>query len=274
LALELLFPQRMRGEAAMSTIQDRWLEMRQGMGSAGKTVADPAGRGGRESRARIVIAGPADERRLRWIEQLQETFDVCPVAERRSLDLVMARLTPEVLVIDLALPGMGHVREISDVQESSPSTRVVALTSTATESEGLLALRAGARAYCPRTIEPRQLEKAVAAVQQGEIWTPRWLLSGIITEWLSLVELLETRGQQLLGHPRLDNLTARQRAVAYLIGRGACNKEIAERLNITERTVKAHLTEAFRNAGVSDRLQLALLVKGRPPHPGSRAPAR
>jgi len=50
--------------------------------------------------------------------------------------------------------------------------------------------------------------------------------------------------------------------IADLISRGACNKEIANRLKISERTVKAHLTEAFRNVGVSDRLQLALLLKG------------
>jgi two-component system nitrate/nitrite response regulator NarL len=264
----------MRGDAVMGIIQDRWPAMRPATVSAGKSLADLAGQGVREPAGRLVVASQVEERRHRWIERLQDAFEVHHVAERKSLERVMTSVAPDVLVIDLALPGLGRLADVSDVQRLSPSTRIIVLTNAPTDSEGLLAIKAGVKGYCPATIDPQQLAEAVAAVHAGEIWAPRRLVSGIIAEWLLLAERLETRGQQLPGHSCLENLTARQRAVAYLIGRGACNKEIAKRLNITERTVKAHLTEVFRSAGVSGRLQLALLVKGRPPHTGSRTPAR
>jgi two-component system nitrate/nitrite response regulator NarL len=262
----------------MSPAQDRrGRKMLTVAGMAGKMVTDLPGPATRQTGGRVVVATQADARRRLWIERLQDTFEVSHVAERKSLEHVMARLVPDVLVVDLALPGLGRLRGVPDVQQSSPSTRIVAVTDAPTDSEGLLALKSGVRGYCPRTIDPQQLERAVVAVWRGEIWVPRWLVSGVIAEWLSLAERLQPSGDHSPEGPRLENLTARQRAVADLISRGACNKEIAERLNITERTVKAHLTEAFRAVGVSDRLQLALLVKdglGPVQHAAVRTPER
>jgi two-component system response regulator DesR len=220
----------MRGDAAMSLVPDGRRQMCT-PGMAGKTSTDLAGRGTREPQGLVVVASQADERRRRWIERLQDAFEVHHVAERRGLEQVMLTLVPDVLVIDLALPGLGRLRGVPALQRSSPSTRIVALTDVATDGEGLLALKAGVKGYCPRTIDPRQLERAVAAVQKGEIWVPRRLMSGVITEWLSFAERLEPSH---LPEDRLKNLT-----------------------------------------GVSDRLQLALLVKGRPGpprQPGPRTP--
>ncbi len=100
------------------------------------------------------------------------------------------------------------------------------------------------------------------AVLKGEIWAPRRLVPGLIAELVSLIANRKKEGLQPKLGPGLESLTERQRAVADLIGGGASNKEVAERLKISERTVKAHLTGAFRNLGVSDRLQLALLLQG------------
>lgn len=228
---------------------------------AGTRVARFALRGGREERGTLVMAGLPDARRARWIERLRSGLTVCEVADRGVLDRAMASLKPDVLVLDLALPGLCRVGGLLHVQRLSPSTRMIALTDTPSDGEGVSALMAGARGYCARSIDPRQLEKAVLAVRNGEIWASRSLFPLLIAELIALSGGREG-DRRSRSDPRLENLTARQRVVADLISRGARNKEIASRLMITERTVKAHLSQAFRTVGVSDRLQLALLLRG------------
>jgi DNA-binding NarL/FixJ family response regulator len=222
----------------------------------------------RSRKITLVVASPFAEDRRRWTRPLQKAIVVCDVAERSALDRVMGNLKPDILLVDLALPGLRRIRGLRDIQRVSPSTKIVALTDSSTDKEGVLALKAGARGYCARTIESEHLMKAVAAVQGGEIWAPRKLVPGLLAELLALIN--RRKGKSLRSAPddRLERLTARQRVVADLISRGASNKEIAVRLKISERTVKAHLTEAFRNVGVSDRLKLALLMKERSSGPG------
>jgi DNA-binding NarL/FixJ family response regulator len=214
-----------------------------------------------------VVASPVAENRRRWTRGLRQAFFVCDVAGRTALERAMAMFQPDVILVDLTLPGLRGVRGLRDIQRVCPSTKIVALTDASTDSEGVLALKAGVRGYCGRTIEPEHLVKAVTAVQKGEIWAPRKLVPGLLAELLSLIDSSKRKLLRSAG-ARLGRLTARQRVVADLISGGASNKEIAERLKISERTVKAHLTEAFRNVGVSDRLQLALLVKEQPRGPG------
>lgn len=231
---------------------------------AGRKATDLPQRAGRTREATLVMASPLAASRRRWIARLQGALAVCEVTERRALEQVMTLLKPDVLVVDLALTGLRRVRGLAHIQRLSPSTKIVALTDTPAEGEGVCALKAGARGYCPRTIDPEHLHKAVAAVRNGEIWAPRKLVPGLVAELRSLIDTHQQDHLQPMLDSRLDRLTARQRVVADLIGKGVCNKDIASQLNISERTVKAHLTEAFRNVGVSDRLQLALLLQGYP----------
>ena len=228
--------------------------------SATTRVKDVAQRTRQAREATLVIACPAAEGG-RWIGEFQDAFAVCGVAERMALEQATVNLKPEILVVDLALTGLRRARGLRDIHLLSPETKIVVLTDTPTEREGIFALKAGARAYCARTIEPASLKKAVIAVQHGEIWAPRNLVPGLVAELVSLIDSREKDGNQPKPACCLASLTERQRLVADLISRGASNKEIGSRLNITERTVKAHLTEAFRNVGVSGRLELALLLQ-------------
>ncbi len=210
-------------------------------------------------RVTVVIATALAESRRRWSRKLEEAFATCEVAERRALEQVTANLRPNVLVLDLALPRLGRVYGLTAIRQLSPSTKVLALTDVPADPEGISVLMAGARGYDSRVIEPRHLKKAVEAIQRGEIWVQRGLIGNLVTALASLAEGRQTdpdRGSDR----RLESLTERQRAIADLISRGECNKDIARRLNITERTVKAHLTETFRHLGVANRLHLALLL--------------
>ena len=206
-----------------------------------------------------MIASAVAESRACWRPGLEETFDVSEVADRRTLEKAAASLKPDVLVIDLALPQLGRAHGLSQIRQSSPFTKILALTDAPAESEAMLVLKAGVKGYYPRTIEAALLKKAAEAIQKGEIWIQRKFVAGLVAEVISLSESRQAEADAEPA-PYLQGLTLRQRMVAAMISQGACNKEIASHLKITERTVKAHLTETFRSLGISDRLQLALLL--------------
>ena len=168
---------------------------------------------------------------------------------------------PQLVLLDLDLAGLGAASGAADLIARHPDSRVVALSRTPDEDEGLDLLRAGARGYCNLYIDPRLLGKVVGAVQGGEVWIGRRLVD-------RLVELVagnapDRPAEPAAGVAALEVLTPREREIARLVGEGINNKLIARRLDITERTVKAHLGSVFAKLGVTGRLQLALLVTGR-----------
>ena len=207
----------------------------------------------------VLIASPIAGVRAQWSQGLQEKFPVYEAAERSLLDKGMANLKPAILLLDLALPGLGGVEGVPAVQRVSPLTSIILMTSTPNDREGLAALKVGARGYCSHGMDPALLRKAVMVVVKGEIWVARNVFAPLLEELTALTERRHKEFPPNLD-TRLDRLTPREREIAQLIGGGASNKEIAGRLNITEATVKAHLTAIFRKLGLSDRLGLALFV--------------
>ena len=154
---------------------------------------------------------------------------------------------------------LNGVEGVSAIQRLSPRTKIVVLTSAPDEREEIAALKAGAKGYCDRDIAPPLLEKAVQRVQKGEVWIGRKVISSFIEELAGLTYGRETATP---GERRrtLKLLTSRELEVAYLIGFGARNREIANRLKVAERTVKAHVTSIFRKLSLSNRSQLTLFV--------------
>jgi two-component system, NarL family, nitrate/nitrite response regulator NarL len=207
----------------------------------------------------VLIASPIAGVRGLWAAGLQDRFPLYEVAERAALERSMANLKPSVLLLDLALPGLGGVEGVPAIQRLSPLTSIMLLTSTPNDREGLAALKGGARGYTSSEMDPTLLKKAVGVVLKGEIWVARNVYAPLLEELTSLTERRHKEFPPNLD-TRLDRLTPREREIAQLIGGGASNKEIAGRLNITEATVKAHLTAIFRKLGLSDRLGLALFV--------------
>ena len=168
----------------------------------------------------------------------------------------MSTLRPSVLLLDLALRRLDGLEELPAIQRLSPRTKIVLLTSAPDEKEEVAALKAGAKGYCDRDIAPSLLAKAVGRIQKGEIWIGRRAISNFIEEFASLAHRVE----QAIPPRALGPLTSREREIAQLVGAGARNKEIAGRLRVTEKTVKAHLTTIFRKLNLSSRSQLALFV--------------
>jgi DNA-binding NarL/FixJ family response regulator len=208
----------------------------------------------------LLIASPSPERLAAWMRALQGG-----AAAASSLDLLyegLARHQPQVLLLDLALPGMGTPKEIAPLLRRHPGMRMIALGTDGGDDTELALFRAGVRGCCREDVDPAQLEMIVAAVLRGELWIRRTLTPRLLDELgARLREESEGRREAVA---RLQALTRREREIADLVGNGESNKEIARRLDITERTVKAHLTEIFRKLRIADRLKLALVITEAP----------
>lgn len=220
----------------------------------------------REGGPLVLIACGVAGLRKRWRQALEGLFALHEVSERRALEHSLVNRRPVAVLLDLHLPDLGGVFGVAAIQRLRPEARIVLLTNRPDEREGIAALKAGARGYCDRDTDPALLAKALDVVQKGEIWVGRKLIPHLIEELTALTERQPAGPDDDLDS-RLDRITAREREIAQLLSAGASNKEIARKLSVTERTVKAHLTAIFRKLGISGRLQLALfmLEHSRPP---------
>lgn len=155
-------------------------------------------------------------------------------------------LNPDVVLMDLAMPVLDGAGAIRTLTAEGASARLVALTSFADDASVLEALDAGACGYLLKDADAEDLVRAIRAAARGESpLHPR--VAGAVLR----------RPSSGASHGGAD-LTAREREVLALIGAGLPNKLIARRLQISEATVKAHLTRIYREIGVLDRTQAAL----------------
>lgn len=145
------------------------------------------------------------------------------------------------------------------IQEKYAHTPFVVLSNTPEDSQGLAAIGAGASGYCAALAAPDVLRLAAEVIGSGGLWVGESLRK-------KLMQLAASgRSGTSTGTDPLLRLSEREAAVALAVAEGASNKEIAVRLSITERTVKAHLSAIFEKLGVRDRLQLALLIRDMEP---------
>ena len=157
---------------------------------------------------------------------------------------LVAELQPDVVLMDLSMPGMDGVEATRQILASDTPTKVVVLTSFSDRDRILDALDAGAIGYLLKDTEPEDLLRGVRAAARGD-WP------------------LDPRAARLLlgeggGRPSGPSLSDREQEVLGLVVEGLPNKLIARRLGISERTVKAHLTRIFEQLRVTDRTQAAL----------------
>ena len=235
--------------------------------------------------SQVLIASPTEERRNRWRRALEGVFDVEEAGDLAVLDRTLTALKPAILLLDLTLPRLGGIDGLPAVKRLSPTTKTMVFTGHPHEKEGISALRAGAMGYCETDLDPVLLKKAVALVQKGEVWVRRNFIPCLIEELASLTDFRQ-KGASAKWVSRLDRLTPREREIVSMIGKGQTNKEIAARLRVKEKTVKAHLTTVFRKLGLTGRVRLALFINEREQDPiasvethergemGSRRPIR
>ncbi len=174
--------------------------------------------------------------------------------------LVVGRL-PELsagkgVIWALQPAGLGAGDLVSRLRPALGERPLVILADEPSEEEALAALAAGAAGYCNGHAAPPVLQQVALAVENGGIWVGQ----GLMQRFLAATHQRFANGNAVSSWRA--TLTAREQETAELIAKGASNKEIARQLDITERTVKAHVSAMLGKLGARDRLQLSLVING------------
>jgi NarL family two-component system response regulator LiaR len=165
----------------------------------------------------------------------------------QGVELVKSTL-PDVVLMDLLMPGIDGVEATRQVKAASPHTQVIVLTSYAEDERIFPAIKAGALSYLLKDVGPDALVTAIRAARRGEATLHPTVAARLMSEL--------TGGR----HSPLDTLTEREKDVLTCIARGMSNAEIAEHLIIGERTVKTHVSNILSKLHLQDRTQAAIMA--------------
>lgn len=162
-----------------------------------------------------------------------------------------AELSPDVILMDLLMPGMDGVEATRQIKQISPGTQVIVLTSYHEDEHIFPAIRAGALSYVLKDIDPDDLASAIRRANAGEaVMNPR----------VATRVVKELHGQREEAVNAFSELTNREMDVLRQIAAGKSNKEIASALVISEKTVKTHITNILSKLHLSDRTQAAIFA--------------
>ena len=184
----------------------------------------------------------------RQVEVIGEADDVQP-----AIDLI-ASVQPDVVLLDVHLPGGGGQAVIQAIKPAYPSVRFLALSASDAPEDVIAVIRAGARGYVTKTISTLELADAIKRVAAGDaVFSHR--LAGFV------LDAFAAAGSPSVGvkpsfDPELDQLTSREREVLRLIAQGYTYKEIARELYISVKTVESHVSSVLRKLQLSSRHQL------------------
>ena len=156
---------------------------------------------------------------------------------------VIAQHQPDVVIMDIAMPGLNGVDSARRIVKQTPSTRVIILTMHANEEYVGRALEAGAKGYLLKGAEPAELELVLKAVMRGETYLSPSISKHLVQDYLS------HRKEKM--HP-LPDLTARQREVLQLIAEGCSTKDIANKLKLSVKTVDTHRSELMHRLDIHE----------------------
>jgi len=185
----------------------------------------------------------------RWILQQEASIEVVGEASRGDEAVeVVARLQPDVVLLDLRLPGLPGIDAARQIAQMSPHTRVLIVTAYDEEDYVLEALQAGAAGYLLKTAPSHELVEAVHAVAAGATVLQPSVSASLARRW--------TRSDG----PGGVQLTARELEVLRLTAHGMANKEMAHKLGISLRTVEGHLSRTFTKLGVASRTEAVFLA--------------
>lgn len=167
-----------------------------------------------------------------------------------------ARLKPDVILLDLLMPHMGGVEATGKILEDNPHARILILTSFGEDDKVFPAIRAGAQGYLLKDIQPRDLVQAIRETHQGKAQLHPDIARRLMTAVSGDAPIKEPPPAAL--PTELQELTERERDVLDLIARGLTNREIAEKMVISEKTVKTHVSNLLDKLGLEDRTRAAI----------------
>lgn len=156
---------------------------------------------------------------------------------------------PDVVLIDVHMPDGGGIAVVEGVAETNPDVKFLALSVSDQAEDVIAMIRAGARGYVTKTIEPEDLSDAIRRIHAGDaVFSPR--LAGFVLD--AFAGAIPTDDD-----PELDQLTSREKDVLRLIARGFAYKQVARKLNISIKTVETHVSSVLRKLQLSNRHELA-----------------
>ena len=211
---------------------------------------------------RVLLADDQELVRLgfRMVLDAQEDLEVVGEAgDGGGAVALTAELAPDVVLMDVRMPSMNGIEATRRIVATASDARVLVLTTFDLDSHVLDALRAGASGFLLKDVPPGDLVSAIRSVAVGDA-----VLSPTVTRRLldAYGHLLpESEGTAVSpADSRLEELTAREREVLLEIAAGRSNAEIAERLYVTEATIKTHVGSIFSKLGLRDRVQAVILA--------------
>jgi two-component system, NarL family, nitrate/nitrite response regulator NarL len=219
-----------------------------------------------KSKIRIVVADdhPIFRDGLCRLLALEEDFEVVAQAQdgRQVLD-VLQQHEPDILLLDLKMPGLDGLATLQRLQIAKNKTRVIVLTASDDKNEFVQAMKLGTSGIVLKQTATELLIKSIRKVHAGEIWLDSHTTAAVIRQFVANDEAQSPSMPSLPPAPptrerERSPLSQREREIVALVAQGFKNKEMAEKMFISEQTVKNHLHNIFDKLGVSDRLELAL----------------
>ena len=214
----------------------------------------------KKATVRIVIADdhPIVRDGLKKLLLLEDDFEIVGEAGdgREVLDKVQ-ELDPDVLLLDLRMPNLDGLSALQALQQSSRRTRVIVLTASEDKNEFVQAMKLGCSGIVLKQTAPDLIVKSIRKVHAGEIWLDSHTTAAVMRQFQTGGDPGGSSTGGTKGRER-SPLSAREREIVALVAQGYKNKEMAEKMFISEQTVKNHLHNIFDKLGVSDRLELAL----------------
>lgn len=194
----------------------------------------------------VLLADDHELVRAGFRALLQTIAGVRVVAEaddgRKALDLVRTH-RPDVVLMDIAMPGLNGLEATSRIAKEFPETRVLILSMHKSEEYVLRALKCGAAGYLLKDASPSELEMAIRSVARGDTYLSPPVSKQVIDDY-----------RQRTGHGQgpLDLLTARQREILQLVAEGRSTKEIADVLHVSVKTVETHRAQLMERLDIHD----------------------
>jgi DNA-binding NarL/FixJ family response regulator len=177
------------------------------------------------------------------------------VAEASTAEEALAlapQVAPDILLLDIAMPGMSGVELVRELAPRLPATRIVMLTMSSSDRDVAAAMRYGAAGYLTKDLSPEALARALRATQTGEMVIPRRLAARLLARVIR-----QGPAESTVEGATLDRLTGRERDVLRLLADGLSDRDIATALTISIRTVESHVSSILRKLEVRNRTEAA-----------------
>lgn len=210
---------------------------------------------------RVVLADDQALMRMgfRMVLDAEEDIEVVGEASDGTSAIAQARgLRPDVILMDVRMPGMNGIEATEQIVAQCPGTRVLILTTFDLDEYAFAGLRAGASGFLLKDTRPAELAEAIRTVASGEAVVSPRVTQRMLEMFAS--RLPQDAAEPQAEDPRIASLTPREREILVLIGQGMSNQEIADHLYLSATTVKTHVGNVLAKLDVRDRVQAVVVA--------------